>query len=96
MAMENGEPILLSAVQRLVPDLTARQVVAYAPTPGVPDIRDLWKEMMLTKNPGLAGTETTRPIVTGGLTNGLFQLAEMFVDPGDTVAVPSSSGAITG
>jgi aspartate/methionine/tyrosine aminotransferase len=88
MAFENGEPMMLGGVRAFVGPLHSAEVVAYAPTPGVAELRDLWKEAMVRKNPGIEGLATTRPLVTGGLTNGLFQLAELFVDPGDAVITP--------
>ncbi len=88
MAIADGEPMMLSAVGDLVQNLTSGEIVAYAPTPGVTDLRDIWKEDMVRKNPGVANLITTRPLVTGGLTNGLFHLAELFVDPGDTLILP--------
>jgi len=88
MAFAGGEPIMLGAVAELVSGLRSRDVVAYAPTPGVPDLRDVWKRDMIRKNPGLEGVATSRPLVTAGLTNGLFQLAELFADPGDALVVP--------
>ncbi|MEE8440460.1 MAG: aminotransferase class I/II-fold pyridoxal phosphate-dependent enzyme, partial [Spirochaetia bacterium] len=88
MAVAEGEPMMLSAVRDLMPSLASREIVAYAPTPGVADLRDIWKEEMVRKNPGMANLATTRPLVTGGLTNGLFHLAELFVDPGDVLILP--------
>ena len=88
MAFKGGEPVMLPAIASLAGKLSSRQMVAYAPTPGVPDLRDAWKEAMIRKNPGLAGIPTSRPLVTSGLTNGLFQIAELFVDPGDVLIVP--------
>ena len=88
MAIADGEPMMLSAVSDLVKDLSARDIVAYAPTPGVADLRDMWKAAMIRKNPGMANLATTHPLVTGGLTNGLFHLAELFVDPGDVLILP--------
>lgn len=88
MAKADGEPMMLSAVGELVQNLRSPDIVAYAPTPGVPELRDAWKSEMIRKNPEMATLATTRPLVTGGLTNGLFQLAEMFVDPGDALVLP--------
>ncbi len=88
MAIADGEPMMLSAVGNLVQDLASGDIVAYAPTPGVADLRDIWMEEMVRKNPGMANLATTRPLVTGGLTNGLFHLAELFVNPGDALILP--------
>ncbi|HKJ86076.1 MAG TPA: aminotransferase class I/II-fold pyridoxal phosphate-dependent enzyme, partial [Spirochaetia bacterium] len=88
MAFEEGEPIMLSGLKGLVTGLSATEAVAYAPTPGVPELRSLWKKQMLGKNPSLGSTPTSLPMVTGGLTNGLFQITELFVDPRDALVIP--------
>jgi aspartate/methionine/tyrosine aminotransferase len=51
-------------------------------------MRELWKAAMLGKNPTMEGLATTNPLVTGGLTNGLFHVAELFVNPGDALVLP--------
>ncbi|MFW5788654.1 MAG: aminotransferase class I/II-fold pyridoxal phosphate-dependent enzyme [Spirochaetota bacterium] len=88
MAFEDGEPIMLSGLGSLVNGLSPREAVAYAPTPGVPELRRLWREEMERKNPSLGSTPTTLPMVTGGLTNGLFQISELFIDTGDALVLP--------
>lgn len=88
MAFEEGEPIMLSGLRDLVSGMSSPETVAYAPTPGVPELRTLWKQEMGRKNPSLGETPTTLPMVTGGLTNGLFQIAELFVDEGDPLIIP--------
>ena len=88
MAYEGGEPMALSGLLGLTVGLSPTEAVAYAPTAGVPELRSLWKEEMLHKNPSLAGVETTLPVVTSGLTNGLFQVAELFVGSGDALVLP--------
>lgn len=88
MAFEDGEPIMLSGLRDLVPGMSRAEAVAYAPTPGVPELRKLWCDEMVRKNPSLAGVRTTSPMVSGGLTNGLFQISELFVDEGDTLVLP--------
>ncbi|MFW5688857.1 MAG: aminotransferase class I/II-fold pyridoxal phosphate-dependent enzyme [Spirochaetota bacterium] len=88
MAFEHGEPIMLSGLSALVQGMSARETVAYAPTPGVPALRDLWREELRRKNPSLGDTPTSRPMVTGGLTNGLFQISELFLNADDALVIP--------
>ncbi|TVQ22985.1 MAG: aminotransferase class I/II-fold pyridoxal phosphate-dependent enzyme [Spirochaetaceae bacterium] len=88
MAVSDGEPMVLSGLQRLTSGLTPTETVAYAPTPGVPELRSLWKQEMLRKNPSLSGVPTSNPMVTGGLTNGLFHIGELFLDDGDAFVLP--------
>jgi aspartate/methionine/tyrosine aminotransferase len=45
-------------------------------------------EQILRKNPGLAGATLSEPMVVPGLTNGVFQTAELLVDEDDPVVIP--------
>jgi len=88
MAFEDGQPVILPSVARHLTDLTARESVAYAPTPGVKELRLRWKEEMGRKNPSLDLKTVSLPMVTPGLTAGIAQVADLFVDRGDTVIIP--------
>lgn len=88
MAFEDGAPIMLSPLRNLVAGMSPTESVAYAPTPGVAELRSLWLEQIRRKNPSMGSVPTTLPMVTGGLTNGLFQIAELFVDRGDVLVSP--------
>ena len=88
MAFEQGKPIMLSPLADLVSPLSPTQAVAYAPTPGLPELRALWMEQIRRKNPSLGSARTTLPMVTCGLTNGLFQVSELFADAGDALVMP--------
>lgn len=88
MAYEDKKPVMLDSLSSLIPSLDAVEMVSYAPTPGVPELRERWRSEIAHKNPSLSGVETTMPMVTGGLTNGLLQIAELFVDPRDELVLP--------
>lgn len=76
----SGKPASLPSIQKYAPELTSAELVSYAPTAGNPDLRAKWKELMLKKNPGLAGKATSNPVVVPGLTAGISYLADLFVD----------------
>ena len=78
MAFHRGEPMHLSAIRRQLPDLTPGEIFAYSTTSGEPELRTLWKEQMIRKNPGLAGAPTSLPLVVSGLTHGLSVAADLF------------------
>lgn len=88
MAYEGGEPMMLDALRDALPGLTPTEAVAYAPTGGIPELRKKWKESLLHKNPTLAGKEFSLPVAVPGLTAAVSYLADLFVEPGDTVVVP--------
>ncbi len=84
---DDGKPVALpSLAKNLI--LPAGDAFPYAPSPGRPDIRKLWKEMILRKNAGLAGQTFSLPVVTAALTHGLSMAGYLFCDEGDTVILP--------
>jgi len=88
MAVEHGQPMVLSAVAGQVPGLDARELASYAPTAGLPELRMLWQKQLLKKNPSLNGVPISLPIVVPGLTNGVFHATELFVEEGTIVIIP--------
>lgn len=80
MTVVDKKPAMLDAIQRLAPELSSAEMVAYAPTAGVPDLREAWKETLFDKNPSLAGKSFSLPVVVPGLTAGISYLADLFVD----------------
>lgn len=87
MAVGKGQPIMLPSLQKLVPALSSKEAVGYAPTGGVASLRELWKKQMLKKNPRLRDGRFSLPMVIPGLTSGIFQAEELFLDPGDEVLI---------
>jgi len=88
IAKENGQAMYLDSVMRYFVDLKPDELLPYAPSPGRPDLRAKWKEMIVEKNPSLASKQVGLPVVTSGITHGLSVVADMFVDPGDVVMLP--------
>ncbi len=88
MATSNGKPMFLNSVKDQISELSVVDVFPYAPTPGVLELRNRWRQEMDEKNPSLAGKETSVPLVTSGLTHGLSVLGDMFLDKGDAIVFP--------
>jgi aspartate/methionine/tyrosine aminotransferase len=84
---DDGAPVALPSVARSI-TLPAGEAFPYAPSPGRADIRKLWREMLLKKNPGLAGQAFGQPVVTSALTHGLSMAGYLFCEPGDAVILP--------
>jgi aspartate/methionine/tyrosine aminotransferase len=84
---DDGSPVALPSVARSI-NLPAGDAFPYAPSPGRADIRKIWREMLLKKNPGLAGRSFGQPLVTAALTHGLSMAGYMFCEPGVTVILP--------
>jgi aspartate/methionine/tyrosine aminotransferase len=88
IAREKGVPMSLPAVMDLLPNFSSQDALNYAPSFGVPELRQAWKKEMLEKNPSLTADSIGSPVVTCGITHGLSVSADMFVDAGDVVFVP--------
>jgi aspartate/methionine/tyrosine aminotransferase len=84
---DDGGPLFLDCIGKNI-KLPPDKAFTYAPSPGLPEIRKLWKEQQLRKNPGLAGKTYSSPVVTSALTHGLSMAAYLFVEAGDTVILP--------
>lgn len=80
MAVSGGTPIELDSYKKNMPELSSRETVAYAKTAGSPDIRALWKEKIIEKNPSLKGKNFSVPVLVPGLTAVLSYVADLFVD----------------
>src|SRR5688500_3051729 len=77
---DDGGPVALPSVSKNL-GLPPGDAFPYAPSPGRPDIRKRWREMLLQKNPALAGKSFGQPVVTAALTHGLSMAGYLFCDP---------------
>lgn len=84
---EDGSPLVLPSLADAI-KLPKGNAFTYAPSPGRPDLRKLWKEMIAKKSPSLAGKAISTPVVTTALTHGISMAAYLFCDPQDTVFIP--------
>ncbi len=88
IALENdGSPMRLKSVVSQFQVLPA-DALPYAPSPGKPSLRDVWKDMIFKKNPSLEGIEVSRPIVGSALTHALSICGYMFLNEGDKIITP--------
>ena len=55
MTVIDGTPVTLPSIQENVPGLTSRELVAYAPTAGFPDLREMWKQDIIIGHNGQYG-----------------------------------------
>lgn len=85
MVVRNSTPLILSAVQKEIPNMKSRDIVSYAPVAGIPELRDMWKEHIVLSNPNLNTKHITRPIVCSGLTHGINLVLTLFLEPNDIV-----------
>lgn len=83
---DDGSPLCLECLEEMVKLPSAAYL--YAPSFGLPGLRSVWREMLLEKNPTLKGKEFSLPVVTHALTHGLSVTGYLFMEAGDTIAVP--------
>jgi len=88
IARENGKPMFLPSIMRYFNDLTPGEALTYAPATGRADLRKLWREGLLEKNPSLKNKKFSTPIVTAGVTHALSLVGDLFLNRGDMVLLP--------
>lgn len=88
MAFNEGNPLILHGMDESISGMNTSEFITYAPTPGVMELRKLWLEEIHKKNPDLNGKHTSLPMVVPGLTSGISNTADLFLDPEDTVVIP--------
>lgn len=85
VTMNEGRPVTLPSVVRQLPHLTTTESVAYAPTAGLPALREYWKNSIIQKNPSLENKTISTPMVVPGLTAGISYLSDLFLSPDETL-----------
>jgi len=88
IATENLHTMHLPIVMSFIKNMQPSEVLRYAPSFGIPDLRKAWKEDMINKNPSLKGKSISLPVVTNGITHGISVFSDMFLDPDDVVIFP--------
>ncbi len=89
IAKEEGGIMCLPSVMESIEGIAPENSLTYAPSFGIPALREAWKEAMYVKNPLLAGQEVSLPVVTCGITHAISVVADLWIDPGDVVIVPN-------
>ena len=86
-AFENdGSPLTLECMEAMV-NIPSDSFL-YAPSFGLPKLREEWGRLLSIKNPGLKGKTFSQPVVTAALTHALSIAGYMFLDAGDEVIMP--------
>lgn len=88
IAKEEGGIMCLPSVMESIDGITPEQSLTYAPSFGIPALRNAWKEALYEKNPSLSGKAVSLPVVTCGITHSISAMADVWVDPGDVVILP--------
>lgn len=88
IAKEGNSVLSLSSVTQYITGIEPDQYLPYAPSYGIPALREQWKKDLYKKNPSLDAQPISLPVVTSGITHGVSVLSDMWVNPGDVIVLP--------
>jgi aspartate/methionine/tyrosine aminotransferase len=91
IAAKQKTPLMLPALGKQLPGMGAGEIVSYAPTAGLPGLRDMWAAEIRRKNPALGNSAFSLPVVTTGLTAGISIVGDLFLDEGQTLMAANPS-----
>jgi aspartate/methionine/tyrosine aminotransferase len=83
---DDKSPMVLPSIADCI-KIDAKCAFPYAPSQGIKDLREKWKELLRVKNPSLGTKEISVPVVTCALTHGLSMIGYLFVDEGDEIII---------
>ncbi|MBA3010408.1 MAG: aminotransferase class I/II-fold pyridoxal phosphate-dependent enzyme [Proteobacteria bacterium] len=88
IAKEGNSVLSLSSITRYIQGIEPDDYLPYAPSFGIPALRDKWKINLYKKNPSLGKMAISLPVVTSGITHGVSVLSDMWVNKGDVIVLP--------
>lgn len=88
IAKEQNSVLSLSCVTRFITGIEPDNYLPYAPSFGIPELRNKWKNDLYIKNPTLEGKKISLPVVSSGITHGISILSDMWVNDGDVIVLP--------
>ena len=78
IATINKKAMSLPSINKVLTELNNSEYLPYSPTPGLPKMRELWKEKILANNPSINKDFLSLPMVTTGITQGIDIAANLF------------------
>ena len=88
IATQQGRTMHLASVMEPIGSIQPEDSLNYAPSFGIPALREAWQSSLRAKNPSLADKSISLPIITCGITHAISVFADMWVDPGDVILIP--------
>ena len=89
IATINKKAMSLPSINKVLTELNNSEYLPYSPTPGLPKMRELWKEKILADNPCIKKDFLSLPMVTTGITQGIDIAANLFSQKGDALLLPN-------
>lgn len=88
IAKEKNKVLSLLSVTKYIKDIEPDDYLTYAPSFGIPKLRERWKQDLYKKNPSLESRKISLPVVTSGITHGVSILSDMWIDHDDVIVLP--------
>jgi len=88
IAKEGNNVLSLSSITKYIKHIEPDKYLPYAPSFGIPELRNKWKSDLYKKNPSLNNKTISLPVVTSGITHGVSILSDMWVSPNDVIVLP--------
>lgn len=89
IATANKKAMALPSINKVITEISNSEYLPYSPTPGLPKIRELWKEKILADNPTINKDYLSLPMVTTGITQGIDIAANLFSEKEDALLLPN-------
>jgi len=82
---KDGSPLILDsfATQLTLP----KELFLYSSSHGNMQLREIWQKKIYEQNPSIQ-SPISMPIVTGGITHGIYLASQLFLDKGDQLIIP--------
>lgn len=88
IATSGPDPLVLPSLAKYFQGVTKAEIFNYAPSFGLPALRQAWKERLTAVNPSLQGKTFSLPLVTSGITHGLSLVSDLFCGEDDLLLIP--------
>lgn len=89
IATSNKKAMALPSINKVITEINNSEYLPYSPTPGLPKMRELWKEKIFADNPSINKDFLSLPMVTTGITQGIDIAANLFSESGDALLLPN-------
>ena len=89
IATANKKAMSLPSINKVITEISNSEYLPYSPTPGLPKMRELWKEKILADNPTINKDYLSLPMVTTGITQGIDIAANLFSEKKDALLLPN-------
>ncbi|ADD72363.1 aminotransferase class I/II-fold pyridoxal phosphate-dependent enzyme [Treponema pallidum] len=95
MVLRHGVPVLRDTLHALVPDLSSSEIVSYAPTAGIPALRERWARRLCARDPVLCPDEPDVAAMQSAAEQGEHSCAAVFPKMSLPIVLPGLTAALS-